>query len=94
MRFNADVADNQPVIDLLLADTPTFLGLMPASWIEGHYTKLEDGHFGVQLASGKWLSVQPQGGYEERDAAQGPYEWFLLDTTVNVLRVTPLTVPP
>jgi len=76
-------------IDLVLADRPIFLG-EPVRWISGIYTDEGLGeHHGVKLDSGRWLSVQPNGTYEERDAPQGPYEWFTIDETCNVLRVTP-----
>jgi hypothetical protein len=82
-------------VDLMFKGNPTFLPEeWPAPvWRRGVYTDegLGERH-GVRLEDGTWLSVQPGGTYEARDAPQGPYEWFELDPTCNVLRVTPHVV--
>jgi hypothetical protein len=75
-------------VNLLVSDRPTFLG-EPTAWVKGTLVDLGNGKSGLRLANNRWRSVLPQGTYEERDAAQGPYEWFTLDADVNVVRVTP-----
>jgi len=81
-------------IQLDVADSPTLLNLAPMRWAHGVYTDegVRDGHHGIRLDNGMWRSVQPNGSYQERPSPDGPYEWFDLDPTVNVVRVTPATV--
>lgn len=55
-----------------------------AYWIEG---EVKDG--GVQRADGKWLSVDPLGNYDYKDAIAGPYERISVAPDLNVLVVTP-----
>jgi hypothetical protein len=80
-------------IDLMFASSPTFLEERPSAWRRGVYTDegLGDRH-GIKLENGKWLSVQPNGTFEERDSPKGPYEWFALDPSLNVVKVTPRLV--
>lgn len=70
----------------------------PAPLLTGHDTAdrafWHDGDLtsgGVQKPNGKWLSVQPDGTYEERDAIGGKYEQIGPASDLNVLVVTPRT---
>jgi hypothetical protein len=79
-------------VDLMFSSRPTFLpeDWPPPTWRRAVYTDegLGERH-GLQLESGRWLSVQPNGMYEDRESPGGPYEWFTLDEALNVVRVTP-----
>lgn len=55
-----------------------------AFWLDG---ELASG--GVQKPNGKWLSVQPDGSYQERDVIGGSYEQIAVDPDINALIVTP-----
>ena len=79
-------------MDLMFADRPVFLSAhIGPRWTAGTYTDdgVRDGHHGIRLANDRWLSTQPNGTYEERDSPDGPYEWYDLDPSCNVVRVTP-----
>lgn len=67
------------------ANAPVFLndtGFLPGETVPA------DGGVAVQKPNGKYLSVQPDGSYQERDAV-GPWETFTVDALVNVLHVNP-----
>ena len=58
------------------------------TWLDGTLTPTPLG-VGVKKPNGKFLSVQPDGSYDERDAVLGVYEQFTVDEKVNVLHVNP-----
>lgn len=57
-----------------------------AFWLAGELTG-----GGVRKPNGKYLSVQPDGSYQEREAVGGTYEQIALGSDLNVLVVTPRT---
>jgi hypothetical protein len=80
-------------IEISVWDAPLFFPDRERKWIRGTYTDNGgNGPHGIKLDTGRWLSVQPNGTYEERDNVAGPYEVFDLDTTANLVRVHPKDV--
>lgn len=70
---------------LQYANAPVFLG---ATNFQPGSTVPVTGGVAIQKPNGKYLSVQPDGSYQERDAV-GPWETFTVDGAVNVLHVNP-----
>jgi len=70
------------------ADRPALFG-EPVEWFEGQLVGDSDGPLYIQKPNGMFLSVQPDGGYEERDTAAGTYEQCWLDPSMNVVRYKP-----
>lgn len=68
------------------ANAPVFCGA--TDYLPGEFTTDASGAFGVKKPNGKWLSVQPNSTYEERDKI-GPWETFSMDSSINVLLVNP-----
>lgn len=64
----------------------------PTGYLPGETVAITTSTVSVRKPNGKWLSVQPNGSYEERDAV-GPWETFTLDASTNVLRVTVNSIP-
>jgi hypothetical protein len=56
----------------------------PKQWLVGEVV-----NGGVQKPNGKYLSVQPDGSYQERDAVGGPYEQIRPSDTHALLIVRP-----
>ncbi len=79
---------------ILYANRPALCGVVD-DWLEGQLIIQPAPevalYYGLQKPNGKYLSVQPDSSYQERDAPNGPYEWFTIDPTVNVLIVQPKT---
>jgi hypothetical protein len=72
------------------ADKPALCGTVD-EWLEGETWPVGNNTFGIKLDDGKFLSVQPDASYQERDAVGGSYEMFTLDPSINVLIVQPRT---
>jgi len=70
---------------LQYANAPVFLGA--TDFLPGSTVPLIGG-VAIQKPNGTYLSVQPDGSYQERDAV-GPWETFTMDGSVNVLHVNP-----
>lgn len=70
------------------ADVPALLG-SPSDFLPGETVDVGNGQVGIVKPNGKYLSVQPDATYEERDSVGGSYERFTLDQTNNVLKVQP-----
>jgi len=70
------------------ANHPALCGTVD-DWLPGTTWPLGNNTFGVKLENGKFLSVQPDATYQERDAVSGSYEIFTFDPTINVLIVQP-----
>ncbi len=75
---------------LQYADVPALLGA-PTDFLPGETVPLSSGKVGIQIPNGLYLSVQPDGSYQERPAVGGSYERFTFDATINVLIVQPRT---
>jgi len=65
------------------------VGAIPAAdkWLPGDMEQAANGGYSITQANGNFLSVQPDGSYQDRDAV-GPWETFVSDSNLNVLRVT------
>ncbi len=72
------------------ANIPALLG-SPTDFFPGATVDVGGGQVGILKPNGLYLSVQPDGTYEERSAVGGNYERFTFDPTINVLVVQPRT---
>lgn len=73
------------------ANAPCFAVTAASGYLPG--TIASDGtQQGIQRPNGSWLSVQPDGSYQERDTI-GPWETVVVDPSVNVLRFPQCVVP-
>jgi hypothetical protein len=72
---------------ILYANAPLLTGRDTDTRLYWHFGEVING--GIKKPNGKYLSIQPDGSYEERDAVGGPYEQIVPAADLNVLVVKP-----
>lgn len=75
-------------------DRPVFFSNVASPlWLPGSLDAVDGGHV-VTLPTGRVLSVQPDGSFQDRDpGTAGAYEVCQIDPAINVLRFNPAGVP-
>jgi len=77
---------SEVTVTIEYANAPAFYFPLASGYLPGESVDVGSGNVAIKKPNGKWLSVQPNGSYEDRDAV-GPWETFTPDTKSNTLRV-------
>jgi hypothetical protein len=73
-------------MDIVYQNAPAFALPAATGWLPGTLNALPGGGYSITQKNGKFLSVQPNGSYQDRDSVGG-WETFTIDPGVNVLHV-------